>query len=265
MKEWKIIIDKVPLKGSLNMAVDEYLFRYLGESPQTYLRFYQWEKPTVSLGYSQNIWKVTDMDYCQENGIDIVRRITGGKLVLHYKEVTYSVCSSESETFTPRLSDSYKLISQALMLGLAKMGLTPYLAADPPSIYARGNLPCFSYPARDEIEVEGKKIIGSAQKRLETCFIQHGSIPLEEDRGLLESVSSLNSGENKRRMTSLSQLLEKKVGFEWAVECLKAGFSEHFGVSLKTKIFKKDEMEEIFKIQKQRYENRDWTVLRKEC
>ena len=264
MKEWKLIVDKIPLKGSLNMAVDEYLFRSLEENYQTYLRFYQWEKPTVSLGYFQNIGKVIDVDYCQEHGIDIVRRITGGKLVLHHKEITYSVCSSDNKTFTPRLADSYKLISQALMLGLANMGLNPSLAADPPSAYVRGNLPCFSYPARNEIEVKGKKIVGSAQKRIGTHFIQHGSIPLEEDEGLLGLVSSLKEKESKVRMTSLFQALRRKVRFEWAVEHLTAGFSEYFGVRLKPRIFNEREMERIFKIQTQRYENRDWTFFQKE-
>lgn len=264
MKEWQLIVDKVPFKGSLNMAVDDYIFHSLEDAPHTYLRFYQWEKPTVSLGYSQNIHKVVDMDYCQQNGIDIVRRITGGKLVLHHKEITYSVCSSDRTIFTSTLPGSYKLISQALIRGLEKMGLTPYLAASPPSFYARGNLPCFSYPARDEVEIGGKKIVGSAQKRIGSHFIQHGSIPLEDDDGLLESVSSLKRGESKVRMTSLSQALGRKVNFEWAVEHLIAGFSEYFGINFKQKIFSEREMEKILKIQTRHYENRGWTFFRNE-
>jgi len=263
-KEWKLIVDKTPLKGSYNMAVDEYLFRSLGERPETYLRFYQWEKPTVSLGYSQDIEKVVDVDYCREHGIDIVRRITGGKLVLHHTEITYSVCSSDVETFTSKLSDSYKLISQALLLGLAKMGLNPILSPDPPSAYARGNLPCFSYPARNEIEVMGKKIVGSAQKRTEARFIQHGSIPLEDDEGLLGFVSRLKEGEEKVRMTSLKQALRRKVTFEWAVEYITAGFSEYFGISLNPKTFDDKEKEAIIEIQKLRYESRDWTFFRRD-
>lgn len=264
MKVWQLLIDEVPLSGTLNMAVDDYLFYSLRDTPHSCLRFYQWKKPTVSLGYSQNINKVVDMNFCQKNGIDIVRRITGGKLVLHHREVTYSLCSSDSEAFTATLSESYRLISRALMRGLEKMGLEPYLACTSPSFYTRGNLPCFSYPARDEVEVEGKKIVGSAQKRAGTRFIQHGSIPLEGDEGLLESVSFLEKGRSKERMTSLSEALGKKVPFEWAVECLTNGFSEFFGVRFKKKVFSEREMEEITKIQKECYENRLWTLFRKE-
>jgi lipoate-protein ligase A len=264
-KEWKLIVDKIPLKGSLNMAVDEYLLHSLEEDSQTYLRFYQWEKPTVSLGYSQNVEEVTNLDYCRENSIDVVRRITGGKLVLHHREITYSVCSSDNITFPPSLSGSYRLISEALMNGLKKMGIDSYLASEAPASYAKGNLPCFSYPARNEIEVDGKKIVGSAQKRLGARFIQHGSIPVEDNGDLLELVSSLKGGEGKVRMTCLSEVLDRKVSFDWAVECLGEGFSEYFGIKMEPKKFKTTEMEKISELQRNRYENKDWTFHGKEC
>jgi lipoate-protein ligase A len=258
-KEWKLIVDKKPLGGSLNMAVDDFLFRSLSSEPQTYLRFYRWKRPTVSLGYSQDIRKVVDVEYCQKKGIDIVRRVTGGKLVLHKNEVTYALCSSDKETFTSTLADSYRLISQGLMRGLEKMGLESCLADSPPNSYARGNLPCFSYPARDEIEVKGKKIVGSAQKRAGSKFIQHGSIPLEEDEGFLAPVSFLKNEDSKGRMISLSEALGKKVSFDWAVERLTSGISEFFKINFKPKVFSAEEKEAILKIQKERYSNKDWT------
>ena len=259
VKEWKLIVDKKPLSGSLNMAVDDFLFRSLSSDPQTCLRFYRWERPTVSLGYSQDIQKVVDVEYCQNQGIDIVRRMTGGKLVLHHKEVTYSLCSSDKETFTSTLADSYRLISQALMRGLKKMGLKSYLADSPPNSYVRGNLPCFSYPARDEIKVEGKKIVGSAQKRAGSKFIQHGSIPLEEDEGFLGPVSFLKKNDSKGRMISLSRALGKRISFDWTVERLTSGISEFFKINFKRKIFDAEEKELISKIQKERYANKNWT------
>jgi lipoate-protein ligase A len=258
-KDWKLILDEEPLPGSWNMAVDDFLFHSLGNNPQTYLRFYRWERPTASLGYSQNIRKVVDIEYCKKNGIDIVRRMTGGKLVLHHKEVTYSLCSSDSQRFTSTLMDSYRLISEALMRGFVKMGLKPFLADAPPDSYVKGNMPCFSYPARDEIEVQGKKIVGSAQKRIDSKFIQHGSIPLEGDEGLLESVSALERNKNKVRMISLSEALGKKVLFDWAVERLISGISEFFRIELTPKIFNTEERDLISKIQKERYANNDWT------
>jgi lipoate-protein ligase A len=258
-KDWKLILDKKPLPGSWNMAVDDFLFQSLGEEPQTYIRFYSWERPTASLGYSQKIRKVVDVKYCQRNGIDIVRRMTGGKLVLHHNEVTYSLCSSDKQIFTSTLMDSYRLISEALMRGFERMGLKPCLADAPPDSYVKGNLPCFSYPARNEVEVQGKKIVGSAQKREGSKFIQHGSIPLEEDKGLLESVSTLERNEGQVRMISLSQALGKKVSFIWAVDHLISGISDFFRISLSPQIFNAEERKLISKIQEERYASHDWT------
>ena len=256
-------MDKTPLKGSLNMAIDDYLFRSLSESPETHLRFYTWERPTASLGYSQRLSKVLDAQFCRDNGVDIVRRMTGGKLVLHHKEVTYSVCSSDTDTFSPKLVESYSLISKALMRGLEKMELEPCLADAPPDFYTKGNLPCFSYPAQNEVEVLGKKIIGSAQKRVKSKFIQHGSIPLEEEDELLRSVTSMEEKRDDIRMISLQSALKRKVSFLWVVERLQEGFSEYFGISLKPKDFTPQEMKTIITIQKERYENDAWTFFRK--
>jgi len=260
MKEWKLIVDKTPAKGPWNMAVDDYLFQSIEKEAQTYLRFYRWMSPTVSLGYSQKITEAVDVDYCLKNGIDIVRRITGGKLVLHHREVTYSICSSDKGTFTPKLIDSYRLISEALMRGLEIMGLRPCLSENsPPITYVRGSLPCFSYPAQNEIEVDGKKIIGSAQKRVGSRFIQHGSIPLEENDEVLESISLLEEVGESIRMISISTALGRKVGFNWAVNHLASGISDYFGVMLKQKSFNKEERQAISDIQKERYKNSDWT------
>jgi lipoate-protein ligase A len=258
-KEWHVIVDRTPLKGSLNMAIDEFLFQSLELEPKTFLRFYTWRRPTASLGYSQRIDRVVDSGLCQKKGIDIVRRITGGKLVLHHKEVTYSLCSSDTEIFPPNLVDSYSLVSRALMHGLKRMGLDPSLADAPPEFYTRGNLPCFSYPARNEVEVMGKKIIGSAQKRVDSKFLQHGSIPLEDEAELLKSISFLKEDGEAVRMISLGQALGREVSFDLVVDHLKAGFSEYLGVSLRPKEFNKKEMKAILKIQKERYENRAWT------
>jgi len=259
MKVWKLIIDKAPPSGAFNMAVDDFLFRSLSNKPETFLRFYRWKRPTVSLGYAQNIQDVVDQDYCKDHRIDIVRRMTGGKLVLHHKEVTYCLCSSDVETFTSTLMGSYRLISEALVKGLEKMGLRPHLAGAPPVSYVKGNLPCFSHPAQNEIELAGKKIVGSAQKRAGSKFIQHGSLPLEEDEQLLRSITSFKDVRSRMHTTSLSRALGRAVSFEWAVEHLIAGISEYFGVRMKIKTFDEEEKEAISRIQRERYADKQWT------
>jgi len=256
---WHLILDHLPLKGSWNMAVDEYLLARLRDEPVTCLRFYQWERPTASLGCSQDAARAVDADFCRRRGVDIVRRITGGKLVLHDREVTYALVSSDDILFPKTVTESYRRISKALSLGLRKMDLQPELAGAPPDDYKRGALPCFSHPGRDELQASGKKIVGSAQKRTGKKFLQHGSIPLEHDEAFLRSVTRLPDEVERMRMTSLSELLGRPVSFNWAVARLIEGFAEFFGATFERLSFTPEEREAIRRLQRQKYEDADWT------
>ncbi|MGB9004713.1 MAG: lipoate--protein ligase family protein [Candidatus Aminicenantales bacterium] len=261
-RTWHLFLDRLPLKGSWNMAVDEFLLSRLTDRPSTSLRFYQWERPTASLGCSQDAAQAVDADFCRRRGVDIVRRITGGKLVLHDREVTYALVSSDDSFFSMTVTESYRRISQALSLGLQKMGLRPELAGTPPAEYSRGTLPCFSLPGRDELQAEGRKIVGSAQKRTGKMFLQHGSIPLEHDEALLRSITRLPAEGERMRMTSLSELLGSQVSFDWAVERLQEGFAEFFGAAFERLAFTPEERDAIRRLQRQKYEDAGWTFHR---
>jgi len=259
MKTWFLLIDPKPLRGSLNMAVDEFLFHGLGAEPRTVLRFYQWERPTASLGFSQKIQSVVDVAFCRRNGIDIVRRMTGGKLVVHHREITYSVVSNDEDVFTATLSGSYRLISQALVKGLERMGVAAVLAGKAPSSYTRGTMPCFSHPAQDEIAVAGRKIIGSAQRRMGRRFLQHGSIPLTIEENVLKTVS-LYPFEGDILMTSLSREIGAEVDFGWASERLIAGFKDFFGIAFAPLTRSEEDDRHILEIERRKYANPTWTM-----
>jgi len=262
---WSLFIDLTPHLGAFNMAVDEYLFRRLDKIPRTTVRFYRWERQTVSLGYSQRVEEVLDYDYCRSHGIDVVRRITGGKLVLHWREITYSIVSSDTKVFSATLAESYKRISAALILGLKKIGLKARLAGPPPSSYSRGNMPCFAYPARDEIEIDGRKIVGSAQKRVGEWFLQHGSIPLQGDEGILDRVSLSRESGSGAKMISISEALGKEADNEWVVERLVDGLAEYFKVRFEARVFDVADDQVIQRIQEKRYANEAWTMGRPEA
>jgi lipoate-protein ligase A len=262
MKSWSLIIETSPLPGSWNMAVDEYLYSRSVADGRTFLRFYQWERPTASLGYSQSAEKAADLKFCRGHGIDVVRRMTGGKVVLHHNELTYSVASSDEETFTAAVRESYHLISQALLKGLEGMGLAARLAPSSPPSYARGTMPCFAFPARDEIEIGGRKIVGSAQKRTGVSFIQHGSVPLKKDEDLLRCVARSDSLEGPVSMTSLEEALGRPVPFEWAAARFAGGFSDFFGVELEPFTVNQADHAEIARIEAERYGNEAWTLRR---
>jgi lipoate-protein ligase A len=244
------------------MAMDEFLLHETEKATRTFLRFYQWERPTASLGYSQDADKVVDADFCRANGIDIVRRMTGGKLVLHDREVTYAVASSDAEAFSETLRDSYRLISRALMKGLERMGLSVRLAETSPPSYIKGTMPCFAFPARDEIEIGGKKIVGSAQKRTGNVFLQHGSIPLDKDEALLAAVSKPGQSERGLGMTSLSEALGRPMDFDGAVGSFVQGFADFFGVSFERFVLGPADREAVRALQSSKYAAEGWTFRR---
>jgi lipoate-protein ligase A len=264
MREWSLIVDPAPRSGSWNMAVDEHLFRAVGERGETVVRFYQWARPTASLGYSQDVEKVLDLEYCRSRGIDVVRRITGGKLVFHDREVTYSVCSAEVSAFSSTLAESYRLISEALVGGLEKMGLAARLAGVPPASYSRGVLPCFSYPARDEIEIDGRKIVGSAQKRVGGRFLQHGSIPLTAQADRLRRLAAGAADGAELRLTSLSEALGREVTFDWAVARFVDALAEYFRARLNPRSLTTRELESVRRLERERYANPEWTLCGKD-
>jgi lipoate-protein ligase A len=174
--------------------------------------------------------------------------------------VTYSVVSSDSESFSLTLAESYRLISAALIRGLGKMGLEARLAGPPPSSYHKGNMPCFACPARDEVVIDGRKIIGSAQKRAAGRFLQHGSLPLRDDEGLLERVSLGRDKSSGLRRISLSEALGREVEHDWVVNSLVEGMAEYFGVRFEPLTLGAEEEKAVQDIQKRRYEDEAWTL-----
>jgi len=259
IKTWALIVEPEPLAGSINMAVDEHLFDLAASSGRTFLRFYQWLRPTASLGYGQDAAKVVDAAFCRAHGIDIVRRMTGGKLVLHDREVTYSVASADVSIFTDNLRDSYRLISQALLKGLERMGLAARLAETSPPAYVKGTMPCFAFPARDEIEIGGRKIVGSAQKRTGALFLQHGSIILEKDEALLAAVARPGERPEGLGMTSLSEALGRPVDFDAAVGPLVQGFADRFRVVFERFALTPADVEAVRLLQAAKYAADSWT------
>ncbi|MBN1938291.1 MAG: hypothetical protein JW843_01800 [Candidatus Aminicenantes bacterium] len=257
---WNLLIDPSPEPGDWNMAVDEHLFRSLTDAPETYVRFYRWARPTASIGFGQTSSRVVDLEFCRTHGVDVVRRPTGGKLVLHHREITYAVVSSDVEAFTSTLGGSYRLISRGLVRGLKGLGLQASLAAETPRDYVKGIVPCFSQPAADEIEIEGRKLIGSAQKRIGSRFLQHGSIPLEGDDGLLGPVARWRETAPQRGMTCLSEALGRTVAFEEAAEALAAGLAGQWSVSFRPHALGPEARAEVEALRRRKYATDAWTL-----
>ncbi|HVN81210.1 MAG TPA: lipoate--protein ligase family protein [Terriglobia bacterium] len=237
---WNLVVDG-PLPAGFNMAVDEVLLEHVSDSShpmETYVRFYQWERPTLSLGFSQKAIKVVDLDYCKSQGIEVVRRITGGKAVLHDQEITYAVISNDWNSFpSSDIGGTYRRIAMALLVGLREMGLEPTLAEETSS-RAAPHFPsspsCFATTNHYEILCQGRKLVGSAQRRTRMAFLQHGSILLGIDPDRWgKALRNRLSAEIWSRATSLSACLGYLPEINEVVQKLVSGFRKSFRVDLR--------------------------------
>jgi lipoate-protein ligase A len=139
------------------------------------LRVYRWSPPAVSIGYHQSADKF-DRSALADRGFDLVKRPTGGRAILHAEELTYAVIgASPSPLFGDTLHDVYMSINRALLLFLEGLGIRADISAGESQDAQRG-LVCFQSAGQHEIRVGGRKLIGSAQRRIEQRFLQHGSI-----------------------------------------------------------------------------------------
>ena len=169
------VIRDGPTTGAVNMQHDHDLLAKHRPGDTTVLRLYRWIPPSVSLGYNQQIADF-DRETIAARGYDLVQRPTGGRAILHAEELTYAVVgTSPGELFGGTLHETYMTINRALLTFLQKLGLAADISAGG-SRAARRALACFHAAGQHEIGVEGKKLIGSAQRRSNGVFLQHGSI-----------------------------------------------------------------------------------------
>lgn len=179
---WRVI-ESVPAGGSTNMAVDEALlasFDQSGSAPV--LRVYSWAPPALSIGRFQNPLDEVDLDRCRKDGVQAVRRITGGGSLFHADELTYSiVCTPDMIPGASTVKDSFRVLTGFLLDFYRRLGLTACYAADSVSeqnILGVRTAFCFAGRESFDILTGGKKIGGNAQRRMKNIIFQHGSIPI---------------------------------------------------------------------------------------
>lgn len=260
MPKWFLLPDKKSLPGAENMARDEYLFHLCREKKMGFFRLYSWEKPTFSFGVSQKITRAVNLDFFDSNdgNYSYVRRITGGKTVLHDDEITYAVISSEDIFYKDNdLYKSYMLISRVLADAFQAVGLEAYLSRGSPSHMAlsKSSNPCFSFPTPNELEINGKKIAGSAQKRDNRALLQHGSIPVSMNYELYAGGTHSTVEMIKQSMTTLSEVSGKTK--EDLYQSLIDSFQAFVGTRLEEFEFEKKEKQKIAEIEK-KYNSKDW-------
>jgi lipoyl(octanoyl) transferase len=224
--------------GDYNMRFDETLaHNLLSGDYGPILRIYGWKPCAVSLGYNQRRHDL-DEEKCRRHGIDIVRRPTGGRAILHANELTYSVVMPATGR---NINDVYGDISRALVCGLRLLGAEVEYATAQPNFRQmyrqQTSIPCFASSSKYEIQYQGRKLVGSAQRRYAAgngreVVLQHGSLLLGPEHRQLhellrleeESIAATILHDLESKTTELSAVLGRAVGFEEAASAVRKGF-----------------------------------------
>lgn len=203
--------------GEINMQIDSNLldFAIKNQIQEPILRFYAWAPACVSLGRNQKD-DFLDKDFLKSKQIDVVRRQTGGRALLHDKELTYSyVCPVTSLNNGESIVNSYKEISQFLIDGFKNLGIELEFPLSK-KIHTKFDY-CMSISTGADLSYKGKKLIGSAQFRKEGYILQHGSILFDYDKDLIEKIFLENADENS---ITCIKLINKNLNYEQVVKAL---------------------------------------------
>ncbi len=218
------------------MRRDEELVLEARENPDfsPILRLYSWKPYAISLGYQQKDDEI-DMDACRKEGVDVVRRPTGGRAVYHAEELTYAVIQrfEPSQGVYAVHNAIIELLVDALRpLTGEKLQLTSNEAGKTTrEVYKEGlatNIACFASISRHEVTYDGKKVIGSAQRRFGNAVLQHGSILLDKEHLRLPEFLKIDDQQKEkmrslleRESATLSEICDRKIEVEEAASIIK--------------------------------------------
>jgi lipoate-protein ligase A len=240
---WRFIISGFNT-GKYNMDLDLQLTRRSNKN-EAVLRFYRWEPFCISLGANQPFDSV-NLRKVSEAGLDVVKRPTGGRAILHAEELTYSVIHPITADYSPKVM--YKEINLALKKGLGHYDPALYKLSlensQPhfPSFYkdVKSNL-CFAVSAKCEINFDGKKLVGSAQRKIGGAILQHGSILCGTfHRNLIDylELSMDERTEVKKEIdettTELETIMQSPTDYKKLILSLISGFEQHFNFSFES-------------------------------
>ena len=182
-----LLLDSGALDGAEQMALDSGLMDRARQTGETVLRVYRWSRPTLSFGRHETVAGHFDRARLAAAGVDAVRRPTGGRVLFHSREVTYSVTAPVADDEPLRVS--YARINALLVTALSALGARVEPAEK--SLARRpGGAPCFAEPAAGELVFDGRKLVGSAQLRDRGALLQHGSILLGDDQPRILALAS---------------------------------------------------------------------------
>lgn len=247
MKVWRVIEDG-PGEGAWNMAVDRALLesRQGGGAPT--LRLYRWARPTLSLGRFQDAVSV-DLDKCRRQGVDVVRRATGGRAVLHDDELTYSVVASVDDGVPRGVAASYRLLCGALVEAYVRLGVAAELTQRDRG--TKGSAACYLHATKADLSLGSAKLSGSAQVWAHDAVLQHGSFVVTRDIQMEAAVLRLDEAAAARlsaETVAIADVLGERPGFEVVAQAVGSAFRDVLGVRLEPGTLTAEEVAEASRI-----------------
>lgn len=262
---WRLLLDGAA-PGAWNMAVDEALAEAVAAGASLpVLRLYRWAPPCLSLGFAQP-HHAADAAFCADHGVDVVRRPTGGRAVLHHLELTYGFAAPLGRgPFGFDLQAAYRAICGALVRGLGRLGVAAQLSGAPEQglIRPTETIPCFVGPASGEVIAGGRKLVGSAMRRIGDAILQHGAI-LEGWDGTLQAgcLGLPDDASLRPAVVTLADLLGSAPTPEAHAAAIADGFRAAFGVELEESALSEPERARAELLARERYGHLRWTVDR---
>lgn len=215
------------------MAIDEMLFlssSRTGAIPT--VRLYRFRRPTITLGHNQTARDAVDLEACAARGIECVRRITGGRALLHHHELTWSVTSPTTGAFSGlSVRGIYMAVNEVFRKACARFGvpLDPKgaLSVTDTRPHPPSSLPCLATPTAHEITSSGRKLVPSAMRRNRLSFLHHGALLFAVDSELWSKVKSPSAPEDLEGI-GVWQLVTKPPTAEAVNELIRSCFEELF-------------------------------------
>lgn len=260
---WRFI-STGPMAGPANMAVDEALLHNFDpDASAPVLRLYGWNPPALSIGRFQKATEVLDLGLCAACKIPVVRRITGGGVIYHADELTYSlVCAPRHIPETSSIKESFRVLTSFLLRFYEKLGLSACYAVDHEPAGVRLGVRadfCFAGKESYDILISGRKIGGNAQRRLKNAIFQHGSIPLANRAGLGAHYLLQRPDNILDRTTSLSD--NGVAADPEELNALMAGaFAEALHVGLAPSCLSSTEEQSVAELLALKYQDERWNV-----
>lgn len=259
--KWRLI-DTGPLDGPANMALDEALLSCFDkERSRPLLRLYGWAPPALSVGRYQSAGAALKLDLCAEEDVPVVRRMTGGGIIYHAQELTYSIVCAPEHLGLSGVKDGFRRLCGFLLGTYRRLGLDASFAVDRNHAGERlGERTAFCFAGKEEFDllVNGRKIGGNAQRRLSGAILQHGSIPLESRvlhglRYLKEPAPGAEGSVSLAELGVTPELSQLK-------QMLVESFQECLGVSLSAESPSEEELRVAGGLEAKKYRSSRWNM-----